>query len=41
LADAVSATLKEMKADGSLKELFDKYGLPMVSGDYSVKGPGR
>lgn len=41
LADAVSATLKEMKADGSLKTLFDKYGLPMVAGDYSVKGPGR
>jgi polar amino acid transport system substrate-binding protein len=41
LADAVSATLKEMKADGSLKTLFDKYGLPMVTGDYSVKGPGR
>ncbi|ASW09451.1 ABC transporter substrate-binding protein [Rhizobium sp. 11515TR] len=41
LADAVSATLKEMKADGSLKTLFNKYGLPMVAGDYSVKGPGR
>ncbi|MDQ1182911.1 ABC transporter substrate-binding protein [Agrobacterium larrymoorei] len=41
LADAVSATLKGMKADGSLKTLFDKYGLPMVAGDYSVKGPGR
>ncbi|SCW50551.1 polar amino acid transport system substrate-binding protein [Rhizobium mongolense subsp. loessense] len=41
LADAVSATLKEMKADGSLKALFDKYGLPMVASDYSVKGPGR
>ena len=41
LADAVSATLKEMKADGSLKTLFDKYGLPMVASDYSVKGPGR
>jgi polar amino acid transport system substrate-binding protein len=41
LADAVSATLKEMKTDGSLKTLFDKYGLPMVSSDYSVKGPGR
>lgn len=41
LADAVSATLKEMKADGSLKTLFDKYGLPIVAGDYSVKGPGR
>lgn len=41
LADAVSATLKEMKTDGSLKALFDKYGMPMVAGDYSVKGPGR
>ena len=41
LADAVSATLKDMKADGSLKALFDKYGLPMIAGDYSVKGPGR
>lgn len=41
LADAVSATLRGMKADGSLKALFDKYGIPMVAGDYSVKGPGR
>jgi polar amino acid transport system substrate-binding protein len=41
LADAVSGVLKAMKADGSLKKLFDSYGLPMVSGDYSVKGPGR
>ncbi|MFK0333706.1 ABC transporter substrate-binding protein [Rhizobium sp. NPDC090275] len=41
VADAVSATLKEMKTDGSLKALFDKYGMPMVAGDYSVKGPGR
>lgn len=41
LADAVSATLKEMKADGSLKTLFDAYGLPMIAGDYSVKGPNR
>ncbi|TBY11261.1 ABC transporter substrate-binding protein [Rhizobium laguerreae] len=41
LADAVSTTLKDMKTDGSLKALFDKYGLPMVAGDYSVKGPGR
>lgn len=41
LADAVSATLKEMKADGSLKTLFDAYGLPMIAGDYTVKGPNR
>lgn len=41
LADAVSAVMKEMKADGSLAKLFDSYGLPMVAGDYSVKGPGR
>jgi polar amino acid transport system substrate-binding protein len=41
LADAVSGVLKDMKADGSLGKLFDSYGLPMVAGDYSVKGPGR
>lgn len=41
LADAVSAVLKEMKGDGSLGKLFDAYGLPMVEGDYSVKGPNR
>jgi polar amino acid transport system substrate-binding protein len=41
LADAVSGVLKEMKADGSLQKLFDSYGLPMISGDYGVKGPGR
>jgi polar amino acid transport system substrate-binding protein len=41
LADAVSKTLVEMKADGSLKTLFDKYGLPMIEGEYSVRGPGR
>lgn len=41
LADAVSAVLVEMKADGSLEKLFDSYGLPMIAGDYSVKGPGR
>ncbi|WP_337269904.1 ABC transporter substrate-binding protein [Oryzifoliimicrobium ureilyticus] len=41
LADAVSVTIKEMKADGSLKALFDKYGMAMVAGDYSVKGPRR
>ncbi|MGF9693960.1 ABC transporter substrate-binding protein [Rhizobium sp. 0TCS1.26] len=41
LADAVSGVLKEMKADGSLGKLFDSYGMPMVTSDYSVKGPGR
>ncbi len=41
LADAVSETLVEMKADGTLGALFEEYGLPMVDGDYSVKGPGR
>jgi polar amino acid transport system substrate-binding protein len=30
-----------MKADGSLEKLFDSYGLPMIAGDYSVKGPNR
>jgi polar amino acid transport system substrate-binding protein len=30
-----------MKADGSLKKIFDAYGMPMVDGDYSVKGPNR
>lgn len=41
LADAVSGILKDMKADGSLKKLFDAYGLPLVDGDFAVKGPGR
>lgn len=41
LADAVSGILKDMKADGSLGKLFDSYGLPMIDGDYSVKGPNR
>lgn len=41
LADAVSEVLKQMKADGSLGKLFDSYGMPMVTSDYSVKGPGR
>ncbi|WP_210288086.1 ABC transporter substrate-binding protein [Martelella radicis] len=41
LADAVSETLVEMKADGTLGALFEEYGLPMVDGDYSVMGPGR
>lgn len=41
LADAVSGVLKDMKADGSLGKLFESYGLPMVAGDYSVKGPNR
>ena len=41
LADAVSGVLKDMKADGSLGKLFDSYGLPMIAGDYTVKGPGR
>lgn len=41
LADAVSSVLKEMKTDGSLGKLFDSYGLPMIAGDYSVKGPNR
>ena len=41
LADAVSAVFQEMKADGSLGKLFETYGMPMVAGDYSVKGPKR
>lgn len=41
LADAVSGVLKDMKTDSSLGKLFDSYGLPMIAGDYSVKGPGR
>jgi polar amino acid transport system substrate-binding protein len=41
LADAVTGILKDMKADGSLGKLFDRYGLPMIEGAYVVKGPGR
>jgi polar amino acid transport system substrate-binding protein len=41
LADATAAVLKDMKADGSLGKLFDRYGLPMIDGNYAVKGPNR
>lgn len=41
LADAAAGVLKDMKADGSLGKLFDRYGLPMIDGGYVVKGPNR
>ncbi|MDQ2079978.1 ABC transporter substrate-binding protein [Xanthobacteraceae bacterium Astr-EGSB] len=41
LADATAGVLKDMKADGSLGKLFERYGLPMIDGGYVVKGPNR
>lgn len=39
VAEAVSAALKEMKADGSLEKLMASYGVGMAPGDLSVLGP--
>ncbi|RFB80763.1 ABC transporter substrate-binding protein [Methylovirgula sp. 4M-Z18] len=41
LADAVASVMNDMKADGSMKALFDKYGLNVPAAAYAVKGPGR
>jgi polar amino acid transport system substrate-binding protein len=41
LADAVATVMNGMKADGSMKSLFDKYGLVVPAAGYAVKGPGR
>lgn len=39
VADAVSAALKEMRADGSLEKLMGGYGVSMAPGDLAVLGP--
>ena len=39
LADAVVRVLEAMKADGSLKALFDRYGASMYSEKLEVVGP--
>ena len=41
LADAVAKVLNDMRADGSMKKLFDAYGVPLPEGAYAVEGPGR
>nr|WP_295983661.1 transporter substrate-binding domain-containing protein [uncultured Agrobacterium sp.] len=39
VADAVSAALKEMKADGALEKLMGGYGVSIAPGDLAVLGP--
>ncbi|HEV7263820.1 MAG TPA: ABC transporter substrate-binding protein [Falsiroseomonas sp.] len=39
LANEVSKVLQEMNADGSLKALFDKYGVGLAEGGFAVVGP--
>jgi polar amino acid transport system substrate-binding protein len=39
LADAVVRTLEAMKADGSLKTLFDRYGAALYTDKLEVVGP--
>ena len=39
LAQEVSKVLGEMAADGSLKALFDRYGVDNAAGDFAVAGP--
>ena len=39
LAQEVSKVLTEMSADGSLKALFDRYGVGIAEGGFSVAGP--
>jgi polar amino acid transport system substrate-binding protein len=40
LAQAVADTLTKMRADGSYKAIFDKYGKSVWEGPFDVKGPG-
>lgn len=40
LANEVSKVMTEMTADGSLKALFDRYGVGIAPGDFAVAGPG-
>lgn len=39
LADAAATVLNQMKADGSLAALFNKYGVSMTPGTFKVQGP--
>jgi ABC-type amino acid transport substrate-binding protein len=39
LADAVVGALEAMKADGSLKALFDRYGASLYTDKLEVVGP--
>lgn len=39
LADAVSRVLVQMNQDGSLKALFDRYGVGIAEGNFAVAGP--
>lgn len=39
LADAVSRVLVAMNQDGSLKALFDRYGVSLAEGGFAVAGP--
>ncbi|CAK9885065.1 MAG: L-cystine-binding protein FliY [Candidatus Erwinia impunctatus] len=40
LAAAAAEALNQMNADGTLPALFNKYGAKMISGTFSVHGPG-
>ena len=40
LANEVSRVLQEMSADGSLATLFDRYGVSIAPGGFTVVGPG-
>jgi polar amino acid transport system substrate-binding protein len=40
LANEVSKVMAEMTADGSLKALFDRYGVGIAPGDFAIAGPG-
>lgn len=39
LAEEVSKVLQEMNGDGSLKALFDRYGVTLAEGGFAVAGP--
>lgn len=39
LAEEAAKALREMAADGSLKALFDRYGVDVAPGDFAVAGP--
>jgi polar amino acid transport system substrate-binding protein len=39
LAEEVSKVLREMNEDGSLKALFDRYGVTLAEGGFAVVGP--
>jgi len=41
LADAVAKVMNDMRADGTMKKLFDEYGMALSEGDYKVVGPAE